>query len=150
MSFLKKENFLKVLQSMNLYKKIFCNTKDANKSSYTIKEHDHNTRVIESHTYKFLRKFDIESVILSIIVRRNDFYEKKKTCFIIIKWLWENDIISLWKIKVSQTDKSNISGFTWSFRALPHFNMGFPSGSAVNNCLQCRRQGFNAWVGTIL
>lgn len=78
MSFLKKDNFLKVLQSVNLYKKIFCNTKDANKSSYTIKEHDHNTRVIGSHTYKFFKKFYIESLILSIIVRRNDFYEKRK------------------------------------------------------------------------
>ena len=97
----------------------------------------------------FKKIWDSISFILSITVRRNDIYKKKKTCFIIIKWPWENYIISLWKIKVSQTEKSNISGFTWSFRAVPHFNTGFPSGSAVKNHLQCRRQGFNAWVGMI-
>ena len=76
MSFLKKENFLKVLQSMNLYKKIFCNTKDANKSSYTIKEHDHNTRVIESHTYKFLRNIlnNLYNTLFSILTLISDHY----------------------------------------------------------------------------
>ena len=53
MSFLKKENFLKILQSMNLFKKIFCNIKDANESSYPVKEHDHSTRLMETHTYNF-------------------------------------------------------------------------------------------------
>ena len=138
MSFLKKKNFLKLKyyksnHEINPYEviKIFCNIKDSKKYLYTIKEHDHNTRVVEGHTYKCLRKFEMASLLHSVKCKKKWFLWKKKSCFIIVMWPWENYLISLWKIKISKNGKRNVSGFTRSFRASPHFsksrNLSHPS-----------------------